>query len=77
VHELSSKSVLGGGSAVLLRAYDRTTGERQSKARGQKLLTYINQRVDQVSGKAVKTALLEVVTNTKGNSARYSTRDDR
>jgi hypothetical protein len=59
-----SKSVLDE-SAVLLHKT-----ERQSKA------AYINQRVDQVSGGALKTALLEVVTNTKGNSVRY-TRADR
>jgi hypothetical protein len=59
VHELS-KSVLDG-SAVL---HNKTA--RQSKA------AYINQRVGQVSGKAVKTALLEVVTNTEGNSVRYT-----
>jgi hypothetical protein len=53
VYELS-KSVLDG-SAVLLHKT-----ERQSKA------AYTNQRVDQVSGKAVKTALLEVVTKHQG-----------
>jgi hypothetical protein len=58
VHELS-KSVLGG-SAVLHKT------ARRSKA------AYINQRVNQVSGKAVRTALLEVVTNTRGNSVYYT-----
>ena len=63
VHELS-KSVLDG-SAVLHKT------ERQSKA------AYINQRVSQVSGKAVKAALLEMVTNTKGDSVRYTRADIR
>jgi hypothetical protein len=38
---------------------------RRSKA------AYINQRMVQVSGKVVKTALLEMAANTKGNSVRY------
>jgi hypothetical protein len=46
--------------------------ERQSKA------AYINQRVSQVSGKALKAAaLLELVTNTMGDSVRYTRADIR
>jgi hypothetical protein len=44
----------------------------------QKLLTSTSdQRVSQVSGKAVKAALLELVTNTKGDSVRYTRADIR
>jgi hypothetical protein len=63
VHELS-KSVLDG-SAVLHRT------SRRSKA------AYINQRVNQVSGKTVRTALLEMVANTRGHSAHYTRADIR
>jgi hypothetical protein len=63
VHELS-KSVLDG-SAVLHKT------SRRSKA------AYINQRVNQVSGKTVRTVLLEVVANTRGDSAHYTRTDIR
>jgi hypothetical protein len=44
---------------------------RRSKA------AYINQRVNQVSGKAVRTALLEVAANTRGNSVHCTRADIR
>jgi hypothetical protein len=63
MHELS-KSVLD------VNALLQKTAER-SKAQ------YINGRVDQVSGMTVEAALIEMVSNTRGESVKYTRSDIR